>query len=84
MKKYIYTVYFSLTFLIIDIFLRIITSNTSYMLYGLMFDFSFIFILLGIILLLNKVFKKIIYYSFTLLFFVLFITNLLYHKFLDA
>lgn len=83
MKKYIYTVYFILTFLIIDIFLRVITSNTSYMLYGLMFDFSFIFILLGIILLLNKVFKKIIYYSFTLLFFVLFITNLLYHKFFD-
>ncbi|MDD4083633.1 MAG: hypothetical protein PHD05_09655, partial [Sphaerochaetaceae bacterium] len=67
MKRYIYSIYFIFTFLIIDIFLRIVTLNTNYITYGLMFDFSFIFILLGIIFLLNGLFKRIIYYSFTLL-----------------
>lgn len=81
MKKYIYSLYFIFTFLIMDIFLRIITLNNNYFIYGLMFNLSFIFILLGIIFLLNKLFKKIIYYLFTILSILLFITNVLFHKY---
>ena len=81
MKRYIYSIYFIFTFLIIDIFLRIVTLNSNYITYGLMFDLSFIFILLGIIFLLNGLFKRIIYYSFTLLSLILLVTNALFYKY---
>ena len=84
MKKYLYIVFLILTFLVIDIFLRFITINNSYLIYGLLFDLSFISLLIGIILLVGKLYKKIIYTFFSALFSLLFITNILYYKFFYA
>lgn len=83
-KRYLYIFFLILSFLLIDIILRINTNNGMYSIFNFLFDISWISLLLSLILILKGIYRRITYSTFMSFFVIIFITQSMFHKFFGS